>query len=83
VAVGDGPVPQGPDLPAGQWRLIAELGAAPKALGWDNRQWNAHRAGRPARMSLARGPLPAATVIAIPAAYVSGRPMAAGFPVTS
>jgi len=28
---GDDPVPAGPDLLAGQWRLIAALGAAPKA----------------------------------------------------
>jgi transposase len=42
------PSRQGPDLLAGQWQLIAGLGAAPKALVWDNEsaigQW---RTGRP------------------------------------
>jgi transposase len=42
------PSRQGPDLLAGQWRLIAGLGAVPKALVWDNEsaigQW---RGGRP------------------------------------
>jgi transposase len=42
------PSRQGPDLLSGQWRLIAGLGAAPKALVWDNEsavgQW---RGGRP------------------------------------
>jgi len=42
------PSRQGPDLLAGQWQLIAGLGAAPKALVWDNEsaigKW---RGGRP------------------------------------
>lgn len=42
------PSRQAPDLLAGQWQLIAGLGAAPKALVWDNEsaigQW---RGGRP------------------------------------
>jgi len=42
------PSRQGPDLLAGQWQLIAGLGAAPRALVWDNEsavgQW---RGGRP------------------------------------
>jgi transposase len=42
------PSRQGPDLLGGQWQLIAGLGAAPRALVWDNEsavgQW---RAGRP------------------------------------
>lgn len=42
------PSRQGPDLLVGQWQLIAALGAAPRALVWDNEsavgQW---RAGRP------------------------------------
>ena len=42
------PSRQSPDLLAGQWRLIAALGAAPRALVWDNEsavgQW---RGGRP------------------------------------
>jgi transposase len=42
------PSRQGPDLLAGQWTLIAGLGAAPRALVWDNEsavgQW---RGGRP------------------------------------
>ena len=42
------PSRQIPDLLIGQWRLISRLGAAPKALVWDNEsgigQW---RGGRP------------------------------------
>jgi transposase len=42
------PSRQSPDLLAGQWQLIAGLGAAPRALVWDNEsavgQW---RGGRP------------------------------------
>ncbi|MFC6023884.1 IS21 family transposase, partial [Plantactinospora solaniradicis] len=42
------PSRQGPDLLGGQWALLAGLGAAPRALVWDNEsavgQW---RAGRP------------------------------------
>ena len=42
------PSRQSPDLLAGQWQLIAGLGAAPRALVWDNEsavgQW---RSGRP------------------------------------
>lgn len=42
------PSRQGPDLLAGQWLVLSRLGAAPKALVWDNEsavgQW---RGGRP------------------------------------
>lgn len=42
------PTRQGPDLLAGHWALLQQLGAAPKALVWDNEsavgQW---RGGRP------------------------------------
>ncbi len=42
------PSRQGPDLLAGQWQLLAALGAVPRALVWDNEsaigQW---RGGRP------------------------------------
>jgi transposase len=41
------PSRQGPDLLAGHWQLIAELGAVPKALVWDNEsavgQWHGGR----------------------------------------
>ncbi len=42
------PTRQGPDLLAGQWQLIHRLGAAPKALVWDNESAvGSWRGGRP------------------------------------
>jgi transposase len=55
------PSRQAADLLAGQWRLIAELGAAPKALVWDNEsavgQWHGGRPQLTEAMTGFRGTL--------------------------
>lgn len=55
------PSRQGPDLLAGQWRLIAELGVAPKVLVWDNEsavgQWHGGRPQLTEAMNAFRGTL--------------------------
>ncbi len=55
------PSRQGPDLLAGQWELIAALGAAPKALVWDNEaavgKWQHGRPQLTTAMTAFRGTL--------------------------
>jgi transposase len=55
------PSRQSPDLLGGQWQLIAELGAAPKALVWDNEsavgQWHGGRPQLTEAMNAFRGTL--------------------------
>ena len=55
------PSRQSPDLLGGQWQLIAELGAVPKALVWDNEsavgQWHGGRPQLTEAMNAFRGTL--------------------------
>lgn len=55
------PSRQGPDLLDGQWQLISQLGAAPKALVWDNEsavgQWHGGRPQLTEAMNAFRGTL--------------------------
>lgn len=55
------PTRQAPDLLAGHWQLLAELGAVPKALVWDNEaavgSWRAGRPRLTAAMDAFRGGL--------------------------
>jgi hypothetical protein len=65
------PSRQGPDLLAGQWQLIAGLGAAPKALVWDNEsavgKWRGGRPQLTEAMNAFRGMLGIAVVQCRPA----------------